>query len=161
MTHSIDEIYEESSTIVSKVVNYKENSLPEKCSIIAKEHPHQLTEILSGKHLSIDKFCKFAENNFEALKEIFLEGSLVKFIASEILPLEYSLEVFHEKQHMKHLFGIVEDSLMDKSISFEEFLTMHPRQVDVMHKFKSTEEVADYVKNIVGDMPDGICLGFE
>lgn len=89
-----------------------------------------------------------------------MRGNLIDFIASGALPLEQSQEVFYNEGHRKHLYGIVKDSLLNNSISFDQFLAMPHDKMNAMDSFKTTEELASYVTNIVGDMDQAICLWF-
>lgn len=138
--------------------DFKDIIFSEQLKILSTNHPSITNKLIQSKHVNIKELSHFAENHFENFQKIVQKGGLIDFIVSGVLSLEQSLEVFYDKEHNKYLWGIVKDSLLSHDISFDQFLAMPNDKMDSMHSFKTTQELASYVANIVGDMDHAIYL---
>lgn len=148
-----------STTLITE--SSENSALPKKLKVLSEAHPSTAKKLIQSQFLDIKELSNFAENHFEILKSMTSSGGLIDFIASGTLPLEWSLEVFMMKEHRQHLWGVVKDSLLENSISFEQFLAMPYDKMNAMHSFKTTEELASYVTNVVGDMDQATCLWIQ
>lgn len=141
--------------------DYKDSIFSEQLKILSTNHPGSINQLIQSKHVNIKELSDFAKNHFETLQNVILTTGLIDFIASGVLPLEQLSDVFYDKEHKQHLWGIVKDSLLNHDISFDQLLSMPNDKMNSMHHFETTQELASYVTNIVGDMDHVICLWTE
>ncbi|MCT4635112.1 MAG: hypothetical protein N4A31_02540 [Rickettsiales bacterium] len=93
---------------VSHIEDQQSSSIfSEQLKILSTNHPYRTNQLIQSKHVNIKELSAFAENHFEVLQDVIKRGGLIDIIATGSLHLGQLLEVFYDKEHMQHLWGVV------------------------------------------------------